>query len=149
MADGHKHEQHGIFASLLPLAVFAVASVSEGHTACLEAVLVSGGILFGAFLLSPDLDIWRSRPNNWWGPLRVLWAPYAWAFDHRGLSHSWITGPLSRLLYLGLPVGTVWYLGWEFQGAGPWLLWVTAGVILGNWVHLLGDGILPFRKIRR
>ncbi len=38
-----------------------------------------------------------------WGPLRVIWGPYAALHTHRGRSHNSLFGPLSRLLYLALP----------------------------------------------
>jgi len=132
MADGKTHELHGLLAggALLVLAL-ALARA--------EPAYIASGLVLGTVLLSPDLDMARTRPSSWWGPLRVMWWPYAWAFDHRGVSHSWIVGPLTRLIYIGLPVGLVWWGCFQLEGVGPWLAWVAGGIVLGNWLHLLGD----------
>lgn len=56
----------------------------------------------GTFLLSPDLDLAEGRVDSKrrWGPLGWLWVPYGRMFSHRGLSHTWVVGPLTRLVYL-------------------------------------------------
>ena len=135
MADGKTHDKHGVIAAILFAGVAALCWW-QGAPADVGALPV--GILFGTHFFSPDLDMWNTRPTKRWGPFRILWAPYCWAFDHRGLSHGWITGPLSRLIYFGVPAGLVWwYFG--FEGLGPWLAFLVIGIVLGNWVHLIGD----------
>ncbi|MFC6659245.1 metal-binding protein [Deinococcus multiflagellatus] len=64
----------------------------------------------GTFLLSPDLDLAEGRVDSkrHWGLLGVLWVPYGMLFSHRGWSHTWLVGPLTRLLYVALMVGLVW-----------------------------------------
>jgi len=57
---------------------------------------------FSSLFLSPDLDLHTSRPYLRWGVLRWLWAPYAYVFRHRRLSHHLLLGPLSRIAYLGV-----------------------------------------------
>jgi uncharacterized metal-binding protein len=63
--------------------------------------------LFGVFyllssiFLSPDLDMKKSIPKRRWGPLGFIWFPYSLVFKHRGISHSLLWGPLTRLLYIG------------------------------------------------
>ena len=58
----------------------------------------------GTFLLSPDLDLAEGKVDSkrHWGVLGVLWVPYGMLFSHRGWSHSWVIGPLTRLLYVAL-----------------------------------------------
>ncbi|MFN3346838.1 MAG: DUF2227 family putative metal-binding protein [Candidatus Bipolaricaulaceae bacterium] len=92
--------------ALLPLCVGA------GYGLGLRAELVplALGYLAGSLFLSPDLDLYHSRPARRWRPLRVLWWPYARLLRHRGLSHHPLFGPLSRLLYLGLWALLVWLL---------------------------------------
>lgn len=52
------------------------------------------------FLLSPDLDIYHSRPARNWGYFRGIWKPYSSVFGHRKLSHFPILGTSTRLFYL-------------------------------------------------
>lgn len=123
--------------------------------------------LAGTFLLSPDLDLSEGRVDSKrrWGPLGFLWVPYGRMFSHRGLSHTWVVGPLTRLIYLGLIAAAVWAalrfalpqlgLGWpHLPQPLPYkvLLPVAGGYYLSQWLHLLADGVYPdhdFRHARR
>ncbi len=58
-----------------------------------------GGYLVGTFLLSPDLDLPRSRPSKRWRSLRFIWRPYQAVSKHRGVSHVPIIGTSLRLTY--------------------------------------------------
>ncbi|MCX7844855.1 MAG: metal-binding protein, partial [Candidatus Bipolaricaulota bacterium] len=107
-----------------------------------ELLPLTLGYLAGSLFLSPDLDLYHSRPARRWRPLRVLWWPYTRVFRHRGLSHHPLLGPLSRLLYLGL-----WALGaWALAGL-PQLrlppaalaLPFCAGLLLPQVLHVLLD----------
>lgn len=81
----------------LPGWVTAGGMAGVGHT---PLTAFSLSYVTASLLLSPDLDLARSDPNRRWGALRFLWAPYAALFRHRGISHSLLLGPLTRLLYL-------------------------------------------------
>ncbi|RDI96369.1 hydrolase [Meiothermus sp. QL-1] len=124
------------------------------------AVAFVGSYLVGTFLITPDLDLAERqvRSKRRWGWLGWLWVPYGWLFTHRGLSHTWLVGPLTRLLYLG-GVGLV--LGWlglvlvrylglhpvleaRFSPPPPEVVWaLVLGYYVSQWLHLLADGIWP------
>jgi uncharacterized metal-binding protein len=115
----------------------------------------------GTFLLSPDLDLAEQSvgPKNAWGPLGVLWVPYGMVMTHRGTSHSWVVGPLTRLFYLALLLlllvalpfyGLSQYttipldLDWtRFQPQPTPLLAMLAGYYVSQWLHLIADGVWP------
>jgi uncharacterized metal-binding protein len=115
----------------------------------------------GTFLLSPDLDLAEQSvgPKKAWGPLGVLWVPYGMVMTHRGTSHSWVIGPLTRLLYLAalllLLVALPFYglsqyiqiplnLDWSrFQPQSTPLLAMLAGYYISQWLHLMADGMWP------
>lgn len=120
--------------------------------------------LGGTFLLSPDLDLAEkgTLSQRRWGLLGLLWRPYGWLFRHRGLSHTWVLGPLTRLGYLvgllgGLAVlvqGLAGYLGMGFSlklPSWPPEVWGFAllGYYLSQWLHLVADGIWPDHDLRR
>ncbi len=63
-----------------------------------------GGYLVGTFLLSPDLDLPRSKPSKRWKTLRFIWKPYQALSKHRGTSHVPILGTFLRLTYLLLMI---------------------------------------------
>jgi uncharacterized metal-binding protein len=56
----------------------------------------SVGFLFSTLLFSPDTDI---MPKKRAGFLRFFLYPYSLIFKHRGPSHAFVLGTLSRILY--------------------------------------------------
>lgn len=79
------------------------------------------GCWLGGYFLSPDLDI-RSRPFQRWGPLRSLWLPYQKSIAHRSAwSHAPILGTTLRLLYLGVMVVGLVFVGMGCVAIGFWL----------------------------
>ncbi|WP_235692815.1 metal-binding protein [Deinococcus aquaedulcis] len=116
----------------------------------------------GTFLLSPDLDLAEGRVDSkrHWGVLGVLWVPYGMLFSHRGWSHTWLVGPLTRLLYVALIAALVWgVLLYVVPGVTlPQLpatfnlhaLWPPLlGYYLSQWLHLMADGVRPDHAARR
>lgn len=112
----------------------------------------------GTFLLSPDLNLAEGRVNSKrrWGWLGFVWVPYGRMFSHRGLSHTWLLGPLTRLVYVGLLLLSVWALisaawpdlAWpNLKAATPLSLTVVLPLALGyyvsQWLHLIADGVRP------
>lgn len=129
-----------------------------------KALTFALAYLAGTFLLSPDLDLSEKgvRAQRRWGVLGVLWRPYGWLFRHRGLSHTWFLGPLTRLGYLtalvllgsSLAQGLASSLGVDLNlRPPPWppeaLAWGLAGYYLSQWFHLVADGIWPDHDLRR
>ena len=118
--------------------------------------------LIGSFLITPDLDLANQHVSakSYWGRFGFLWFIYGKLFRHRGISHSWIIGPLSRILYMIVMVlaflGAVTYLfsffgidlefkalvikNWKELLGGS-----LVGYYFSQWSHLLADGIWPDR----
>ncbi|MBN1859312.1 metal-binding protein [Candidatus Bipolaricaulota bacterium] len=115
-----------------------------------------GGYLFSSFFLSPDLDLQASRPMRRWGPLRVLWAPYAAAFRHRRLSHHPLLGPTTRLAYLGAWIALIIWITAVALGRPPsisWPVWpimiaFLMGAYLPNEIHIGADWMVSAWKRR-
>jgi len=161
MPSGRAHEAINLTAlGLGGIAYLAYGGVPEDPRALAFAL----GYLGGTFLLSPDLDLAERgvRAQGRWGFLGFLWRPYGWLFRHRGLSHTWVLGPLTRLGYLlallfllyALLQGTLAFLGASLTLALPSLppgvlLWGLLGYYLSQWLHLLADGIWPDHDLRR
>jgi uncharacterized metal-binding protein len=133
----------------------------------------SGAFLAGTFMLSPDLDLAEQNVDSKrnWGFLGFLWIPYGMMFSHRGLSHTWIVGPLTRVVYLCLLLAIpIWLLRQPVLETE--LLGVTRGIIhdllnslqnvfssgilasqaalglglgyyISQWLHLMADGVAP------
>lgn len=173
MADGRRHEAVNL-AVLGGLAGVWYWSALNGRpllpdtVAPLPArVAFVASWLVGTFLVTPDLDLANQsvRAKKHWGVLGVLWLPYGAVFRHRGISHTWIVGPLTRLLYLLMLafalleltelLGT--WLGFAFEVSanvrGDWLPLLggsAAGYYCSQWLHLLLDGYpkKPPRRLR-
>lgn len=107
MAKGSTHLAIESFAGGILLTASVVAmkggqlpdGVGWHHLAALAV-----GYLFSMLLLSPDLDLKRSSHSRRWGVLRFIWWPYHWIFRHRGMSHNFLVGTASRLVYLTLVI---------------------------------------------
>lgn len=166
MPSGRAHET-------INLLVYAAAAVGyayarqRGLTAEFDTLLApetlqtfSLSYLVGTFLVTPDLDLAENRmqARNNWGLLGMLWIPYGALFSHRGLSHTWIIGPLTRLIYLALvALALSWgaaqvgpYFGYSFsvraelgENGSELALGALSGYYLSQWLHLLADGIQP------
>lgn len=58
--------------------------------------------LLASIFLSPDLDLWHSKPSQAWSLFRWIWWPYSKLFRHRGISHLPVIGAITRIFYLVL-----------------------------------------------
>lgn len=173
MASGKQHER----INLTGFAVITVAYWGARGFGLLDGTPLVGlrmafgftiSYLVGAFLVTPDLDLaeQRVRAKQHWGILGYLWVPYGKAFAHRGLSHTWFVGPLTRLVYMALLAGLglltlalmVRPFGYRVRviadGAYPWgevAVAVLAGYYLSQWFHLMADGVSPWygHQLRR
>jgi uncharacterized metal-binding protein len=111
--------------------------------------LFSLAFVAGTFLLSPDLDLAEQNVSSKrnWGLLGFLWVPYGWVFSHRGLSHTWLIGPITRLFYLALLLaGPVWFARdvlRNFRIGQDDLLAISVGYYVSQWLHLIADGVSP------
>ena len=166
VASGRIHENVNLVAlGFLITAYFIARVLGQAHSLddALPRVARTGFLLsylVGTFLVTPDLDLAKNsvRAKSHWGILGLLWVPYGKLFRHRGLSHSWVVGPLTRLLYMGL-ITSVFivivmalssYFGFELRIAGRLSescellsLGALSGYFLSQWLHLLADGIRP------
>lgn len=166
MPSGRAHETINLLAYAAAAVGYAYAR-QTGLTAELDTLLApetlktfSLSYLVGTFLVTPDLDLAENRvqARNNWGLLGLLWIPYGALFSHRGLSHTWLVGPLTRLVYLAL---LALALGWAAAQVGPYFgyhfsvkaelgengaelaVGALTGYYLSQWLHLLADGIQP------
>jgi uncharacterized metal-binding protein len=144
---------HNTINTLAYLGLVGVAGAgSAGGWLALEAgpaLAFSLAYFAGTFLLSPDLDLAEGRvaSKRAWGWLGFLWKPYGWLMRHRGLSHTWLVGPLTRLAYLGLLLALpAWLLREPLSRLdlpGSWVPAALAGYYLSQWLHLVADGLRP------
>ena len=172
MPSGRAHESINLLVYGLGAVAYAYAR-QGGLTREFDILLApetlktfSLSYFIGTFLVTPDLDLAENRmqARNNWGLLGMLWIPYGALFSHRGLSHTWIVGPLTRLLYLAfLGLALSWaaaqvgpYFGYSFsfkaelgQNWPELAVGALAGYYASQWLHLLADGIRPDHGSRK
>ena len=166
VASGRIHENVNLVALGFLIVVYVIVRSFDQDNSldnALPGVAKVGFLLsylVGTFLVTPDLDLAKNsvRAKSHWGILGLVWVPYGKMFRHRGLSHSWILGPLTRLLYMGF-IAIIFiviagvltaYFGFELRIVGrlgqswePLSLGALSGYFLSQWFHLLVDGIRP------
>lgn len=142
MASGIEHDRANNWLSLATVAGVLIAPA--------EVILpVTMGTIVGGLWLSPDLDLYRSRPTNRWQMLKLVWHFYRLLPHRHWFTHTPVVGTIGRLGYLsaiGLPV--LWLLGllpavilWVLA-AWPMYLAFAIGVELSALLHYWMDGIL-------
>lgn len=162
MPKGSTHNliNSGVY-TVLAVGVLAAVHYDVIHISGSQALNFSIAYFAGTFLLSPDLDLAQGRVDSKanWGLLGFIWVPYGKIFKHRGLSHSWFLGPLTRIIYLAVPIvvavglfRTFWpeielpRLPYPFPY--QMLFPMIAGYYLSQWLHLIADGVPPYHGIR-
>lgn len=112
---------------------------------------VTAGLLFGTVLITPDIDMKRVRTLalQAWGPLKFLWWPLLQFSKHRGVSHTYLRGPLIRFTYICVMLSPVlWALTRHLNVQHHWrdLLTFYLGYLAAQWLHLMTDRIPPSFK---
>jgi len=103
LPGGKTHDLLNIIFIVFVFAIIAVYNIVISFDQ--DKVLVAfyifiGSYIFSTFMLSPDLDLHKNRSKINWGILRWIWYPYSKIFKHRGISHSLIFGPITRIIYV-------------------------------------------------
>ena len=77
------------------------------HWSLPDILAVDAGIALATVALSPDMDLFTSRPMNEWGLMRFFWWPYARLVKHRDRLHTPLLGTSVRWLYMSTILGLV------------------------------------------
>ncbi|GBF04783.1 hypothetical protein DAERI_020380 [Deinococcus aerius] len=123
---------------------------------------LAAGYLTGTLLITPDLDLAghvRVRARCNWGVWGGLWRPLSLFVRHRGVTHTYVRGPLLLLGYaavlLTLPVTALLAVDRALDVPlrvptpdGPLYAVALGGYLLAYWLHLWLDGYRPW-NVRR
>jgi uncharacterized metal-binding protein len=143
--------------------ILAVPAFGLAYGASNEHIATAAACGLGCLLgipLTPDLDQETLNSSEhaivkWTFGLGFLWVmfwyPYARLCKHRSpLSHWPVLGTLGRLLYLTIPAGIAFSLGWKPpQVSQVLLLWGVGGLMLSDTGHWLLDAIYGEKRRRR
>lgn len=92
MAIGRYHDTFNLFLGAIITGVMLGAQFSTPIT-----VAFSAGWLFSTLIMGPDTDLTAKKRTQ---ILRYFLLPYSFFFRHRGISHHFFWGTVSRNLYL-------------------------------------------------
>lgn len=77
------------------------------------AIVLGVSFAFSGLMFSGDLDL-KSVQYKRWGWFRWIWIPYQKMVPHRSpLSHGPVLGLATRLIYLSLWLGILFFLFWQ------------------------------------
>jgi len=79
--------------------VGTTAYMWSDHWSLPDILAVDAGIVIATVALSPDMDLFTSRPMEDWGLMKFFWWPYARVVKHRDRLHTPILGTSVRWLY--------------------------------------------------
>ncbi len=158
MASGRTHDI--INLTVFPIAVYYLKP--EDFTGFFV------GYMIGTFFISPDNDIFHSKPNKRWKKLQFIWKPYTKLFSHRGISHFPFLGLTTKLLYIAFLLFILFsivYISLFLSGIytssitdiidkktliyyiqTPFFISFLFGLFLSEIVHILTDIVTNFRK---
>ncbi len=134
----HRGFNYTVFIAVAALLYFKNQSFLDLN----QFLVLVAGFYIGTDFVTPDLDI-ESRAINRWGPLKVLWLPYKWAFTHGQSSHNIFYGAVVRVLYFSLVIAGIYNIAFKAipQVAIPavFLYILLAGIVLANILHVMLD----------
>lgn len=136
--------------------LFALPLLGAGAYFLLETpwpllLIFSGTFVYSTLFMSPDLDLaYQIRLRSLRGLFSLPFRLYARLFKHRGLSHSFLFGSLTRIGWLALWVLLLFVLITqslpsektllETWSSYRWqLLYAFGGICFADWSHLLLD----------
>lgn len=168
MPSGPTHDFITVVSAAALTPVMLVSDLPDNNTA--NALVLVGSYIASGLLFSPDLDL-HSRPYRRWRILRFIWIPYQKLVPHRSwVSHSFLIGPLLRLLYFTVAMAALVFVilalinalvpidptGTFFRTATDIRLWVqthpaviaymAAGFVLGGASHTIADSVWSWIK---
>ncbi|MEM7674823.1 MAG: metal-binding protein [Myxococcota bacterium] len=177
MASGRRHQTINLLliatvGGLIATAMRLGYEPAWMHRLGLEwpaVVAFCGAYLFGTFFVTPDLDLAEQHvlAKRNWGWFGFMWVPYGLLFSHRGISHGWFLGPLTRLLYLVAVAALVVFGAYMAADAldrplprvnlpariSPLWMWpvgaAVAGFYVSQWSHSIADGVGPWHGLKR
>ncbi len=92
LAKGSTHDKLNLITGAVLTGIMVGTSFQWQRT-----VPFAFGWLLATFVLTPDLDI---GPKNRKSVVSILLYPYSVLFKHRGISHSFILGTITRIIYV-------------------------------------------------
>ena len=92
-----------LILNFMSLSALYILYVQHPFLTTIQLSLFIIGFFIGTVLLSPDLDT-KSESSRRCG---VACTPYRKIFSHRGISHHWLWGTATRIIYVLVVIGVL------------------------------------------
>jgi uncharacterized metal-binding protein len=145
------YKGHCFFNILLTLPAMIAAQYYLLHPKPVLLFTFVTTFLYTTFFMSPDLDLVHNiKLFSLRGFFSIPFRAYSKIFKHRGISHSFIFGSLTRIAWL-VGIGCLFfycvYRTFPTQASflhywhcyRPFCLYALAGICIADWSHLLLD----------
>jgi uncharacterized metal-binding protein len=147
------YKTHSLFNVFLALPLLVLGIYFYLHPTRLELLTFVITFIYTTLFMSPDMDL--AYKIKWYsirGLLSIPFRTYARVFKHRGLSHGFIIGSITRILWLSLFIFLILYFSeWIFFSKKDLfsiysyykkeLLYGFCGICLADGAHILLDKI--------
>lgn len=145
------YKGHCAFNVLLALPILVGAQFYFMHTKPIFLYVFMGAFVYTTLFMNPDLDLVHNiKLMSVRGFFSIPFRAYSMIFRHRGISHSFFWGSLTRILWLGgigllvffvvyknLPSVSNFKLYWKHYKY--FFIYALAGICIADWCHLLLD----------
>lgn len=158
MSQYKEHSKFNIFVALPVLLAGAFYFLHPHHYLLLT---FAGTFVYSTLFMSPDMDLaYQIRLFSLRGFFSLPFRSYAQFFSHRGLSHNFVLGSATRILWLAAWGCLIFVLIYEalptqasllkfYKRHQFYILYGLAGICLADWCHLLLDRKELKKKKRR
>ncbi len=145
------YKTHSSFNLFLALPALVAADYYFLHTPYSLLLTFISSFAYTTLFMSPDLDLVHNiKITSLRGLLSLPFRFYSKVFSHRGISHSFFFGSLTRIVWLfclatliffllNKTLPTAYSLKKFYRIYEDYLLYGLAGICLADWCHLLLD----------
>lgn len=156
-----QYKEHSKFNIFVALPVLLAAAFYFFHPHHYLLLTFAGTFVYSTLFMSPDMDLaYQIRLYSLRGFFSLPFRSYAQFFSHRGLSHNFVLGSVTRIIWLaawGCLAFVVIYKALPTQSSllkfykrhEFYILYALAGICLADWCHLLLDRKELKKKTRR
>lgn len=143
----------------LPASVLSLHYVLEPAPLLLATFCLT--FIYSTCFMNPDLDlVHQIKLHSIKGFFSLPFRMYSKVFRHRGLSHSFLFGTLTRVLWLSVFGFIIFFAFYQtaptqnslmayFKHHKLYIYYALAGIVVADWCHLLLDykNVKIFKKI--
>ncbi len=143
-----QYKTHVSFNILFALPAFLAAIVYFIHPSINLLIIFAGCFVYSTLFMNPDMDVANQiKLISVRGILTFPFRFYSFLFKHRGVSHSFLLGTMTRVLYLGGLLFLILYFADKLYFMkhsmhilkSKYFLYGVLGIFMSDFSHLILD----------